>query len=90
LCSTTPPNIGADEFSTAGRDAGITALVGPGTGGRAGCSQPVEVTIRNLGSTATTLPMSVRVIVAAPSGATQTLNGRCASLIAGAIAPTWW
>jgi hypothetical protein len=80
LRSTTTPDIGADEFASPGQDVGITALVQPGTGGGTGGAQPVEVTIRNFSSTATTLP--VPVVVTAPGGATQTLRGSYASAIA--------
>jgi hypothetical protein len=80
--SSTAPDIGADEFESPSQDVGITALVQPGGGGTAGSAQPVEVTIRNFGAAATTLPVPVQVVVTAPGGATQTLSASYASPIA--------
>jgi hypothetical protein len=85
LRSTTTPDIGADEFatpSTPSQDVGVTALVQPGPGSCTSCSLPVEVTIRNFGSSATTLPVPVQVVVTAPDGANQVLNGSYAGTLA--------
>jgi len=79
----TTPDIGADEVPIASRDVGITALVQPGPGGCAGCTQPVEVTIRNFGSAATVVPVPVLVYVTPPGGAPQAITSSYAGLIAG-------
>ncbi|WP_165903583.1 proprotein convertase P-domain-containing protein [Hymenobacter gummosus] len=81
------PDIGADEFNLPTQDVGITALVQPGAANCYAGTQPVQVTIRNFGSTATALPIPVAVTITFPDNSTQTLTGTYSgTLAAGATA----